>query len=96
MSETVYALYSCFKATRGFRDLDVDDAAQEVENLIKEWDPEVTVRGVYSTVGFSTSCAASSMSRSRNPRVALQQAYRAYTVSVIPRSPICSAPIRCR
>jgi hypothetical protein len=36
MSETVYALYVCCKATRGFRDLDVDDAAQEVENLIKE------------------------------------------------------------
>ena len=52
MSETVYALYACFKATRGFRDLDPDDAAQEVENLIKEWDGAVTVRGVYSTVGF--------------------------------------------
>jgi chlorite dismutase len=52
MSDTVYALYTCFKATRGFRDLDLDDAAQEVENLIKEWDPVVTVRGVYSTVGF--------------------------------------------
>ncbi len=38
MSETVYALYACFKATRGFRDLDADDAAQEVENLIKEWE----------------------------------------------------------
>ena len=52
MSETVYALYVCCKATRVFRDLDVDDAAQEVENLIKEWEPEVSVRGVYSTVGF--------------------------------------------
>jgi chlorite dismutase len=52
MSETVYALYVCCKAARGFRDLDADDAAQEVENLIKEWAPEVTVRGVYSTVGF--------------------------------------------
>ena len=52
MSDTVYALYVCFKATRGFRDLDLDDAAQEVENLFKEWDPSVTVRGVYSTVGF--------------------------------------------
>ncbi|HEX5627272.1 MAG TPA: chlorite dismutase family protein, partial [Actinomycetota bacterium] len=52
MSDTVYALYSCLKATRGFRDLDLDDAAQEVENLFKEWDPSVTVRGVYSTVGF--------------------------------------------
>ncbi|HEY8116653.1 MAG TPA: chlorite dismutase family protein, partial [Actinomycetota bacterium] len=52
MSDTVYALYACLKATRAFRDLDPDDAAQEVENLIKEWDPAVTVRGVYSTVGF--------------------------------------------
>jgi hydrogen peroxide-dependent heme synthase len=48
---TVYAMYPCFKATRGFRGLDLDDAAQEVENLVKALD-EVTVRGVYSTVGF--------------------------------------------
>ena len=27
MSETVYALYPCFKAEPGFRDLEVDDAA---------------------------------------------------------------------
>jgi chlorite dismutase len=52
MSETVYALYTCFKATRAFRDLDLDDAAQEVEDLVKRWNAEVTVRGVYSTVGF--------------------------------------------
>ena len=32
-------LYVCCKATRVFRDLDVDDAAQEVENLFKEWEP---------------------------------------------------------
>jgi peroxiredoxin len=51
MSGSIYALYPCFKASPGFRDLDVDDAAQEVENLVKEWDG-VTVRGVYSTVGF--------------------------------------------
>lgn len=51
MSDTVYAMYPCFKASHGFRDLDVDDAAQEVENLVKEWDG-VTVRGVYSTAGF--------------------------------------------
>ena len=48
---TVYAMYPCFKATRAFRDLDQDDAAQEVENVVKGWD-EVTVRGVYSTAGF--------------------------------------------
>jgi hydrogen peroxide-dependent heme synthase len=52
MSETVYALYTCFKATRAFRDLDLDDTAQEVEDLVKRWNAEVTVRGVYSTVGF--------------------------------------------
>ena len=52
MSETVYALYPVFKATASFRTLDVDDAAQEVENLFKEWADGVLVRGVYSTVGF--------------------------------------------
>jgi hydrogen peroxide-dependent heme synthase len=52
MSETVYALYPCLKATRAFRDLDQDDAAREVEDLFKTWDGLVTVRGVYSTVGF--------------------------------------------
>ena len=52
MSETVYALYPVFKATERFRDLDQDDAAQEVENLFKEWAGRITVRGVYSTVGF--------------------------------------------
>jgi peroxiredoxin len=52
MSETVYAMYPVFKASRAFRDLDVGDAAQEVENLFKEWDGRVSVRGVYSTVGF--------------------------------------------
>ena len=52
MMETCYALYTWFKSTRAFRDLDLDDAAQEVENLMKGWDGEVTVRGIYSTVGF--------------------------------------------
>jgi peroxiredoxin len=52
MTETVYALYPCFKATRAFRELDVDDAAQDVENLFKAWDGSVSVRGVYSTRGF--------------------------------------------
>ena len=52
MTETVYALYPVFKASRAFRDLDLDDAAQEVENLFKEWEGRVAVRGVYSTVGF--------------------------------------------
>lgn len=52
MSETVYALYPVFKAREAFRDLDVDDAAQEVENLFKAWEGRIAVRGVYSTVGF--------------------------------------------
>lgn len=52
MSETVYALYPCFKATRAFRDLDADDAARELEDLFKGWDGTVEVRGVYSTAGF--------------------------------------------
>lgn len=51
VAETVYAMYPCFEATRDFRGLDLDDAAQEVENVMKGWDG-VTVRGVYSTVGF--------------------------------------------
>ena len=51
MTETVYAMYPCFQATSAFRDLDMDDVAQDVENLFKGWD-EVTVRGVYSTRGF--------------------------------------------
>ena len=51
MSETVYAMYPCFRASASFRELDPDDAAQEVENLFKSWD-EVSVRGTYSTVGF--------------------------------------------
>ena len=52
MSESIYALYPCFKATRAFHELDADDAAREVEHLFKGWDGEVSVRGTYSTVGF--------------------------------------------
>jgi chlorite dismutase len=47
----VYAAYPCFKAGRAFRDLDHDDVAREVEDLVKGWEG-VSVRGVYSTVGF--------------------------------------------
>jgi len=50
MTETIYALYPVFKATRAFRELDLDEAAGEVEGLFASW--EVSVRGVYSTVGF--------------------------------------------
>ena len=52
MTETVYALYPCFRATPAFGELDVDDAAQEVENLFKAWNGTVSVRGSYSTRGF--------------------------------------------
>ncbi len=52
MTETMYAVYPVFRATEAFRELDADDAAQEVENLFKEWSDRVIVRGVYSTVGF--------------------------------------------
>jgi chlorite dismutase len=52
MTQTLYAMYPCFKATGGFRELDADDAAQEVDNLFKEWDGAPAVRGVYSTRGF--------------------------------------------
>ena len=52
MTESLYALYPVFKAQAAFRDLDADDAAQEIENLFKEWEGRIAVRGVYSTVGF--------------------------------------------
>jgi len=52
MSETVYALYPVFKATPAFREIDLDAAASEVEELFASWGDRVSVRGVYSTVGF--------------------------------------------
>ena len=52
MTEALYALYPVFKAQAAFQDLDPDDAAQEIENLFKEWEGRIAVRGVYSTVGF--------------------------------------------
>jgi hydrogen peroxide-dependent heme synthase len=52
MTETVYALYPVFKASKAFRELDVDEAAREVEELFAEWEGRIAVRGVYSTVGF--------------------------------------------
>jgi hydrogen peroxide-dependent heme synthase len=51
MSESVYALYPVF-AIDPEVELDPDYAAQEVENLFKELEGLVSVRGVYSTVGF--------------------------------------------
>jgi chlorite dismutase len=57
MTETTYALYPVFRATEALRGLsgaELDDAAQEIENLFKAWEREgrVHVRGTYSTVGF--------------------------------------------
>ena len=51
MSESLYATYPVF-AVDPDADLDPDDAAQEVEILFKELSEQVSVRGVYSTVGF--------------------------------------------
>jgi chlorite dismutase len=51
MSESLYAVYPVF-AVDPDAGLDADDAAQELENLFKELSDEVSVRGVYSTVGF--------------------------------------------
>ncbi len=55
MSDAIYALYPVFLATDEFRSLDSDElaeVAQEVENLYKDWEGRVDVRGTYSTVGF--------------------------------------------
>ncbi|HZD78873.1 MAG TPA: chlorite dismutase family protein, partial [Actinomycetota bacterium] len=50
MSESIYAVYPVYRY-RG-TPFDVDEAAQEVENLFKELSDQISVRGVYSTVGF--------------------------------------------
>jgi chlorite dismutase len=57
MTDTVYALYPVFKSAPSFRQVfgDADDrsrAAREIDDLIKSWEPSITVRGAYSTVGF--------------------------------------------
>jgi chlorite dismutase len=55
MTDTIFAMYPVFVAADEFRDLDTDGvvgAAQEIENLFKEWAGRVDVRGTYSTVGF--------------------------------------------
>jgi peroxiredoxin len=57
MSETTYTLYPVFRATEALRELtgaELDDAAQELENLFKAWEREgrARVRGTYSTGGF--------------------------------------------
>jgi len=55
MTDTIYALYPVFLASDEFRGLSSEDLAevsQEVENLYKDWEGRVDVRGTYSTVGF--------------------------------------------
>jgi peroxiredoxin len=57
MTETIYALYPVFAANPELRaELYEDDAlraaADEIEDLFKEWAGTVDVRGTYSTVGF--------------------------------------------
>ncbi len=54
-TDSIYASYPVFMATDDFRSLDSDELAevtQEVENLYKDWEGRVDVRGTYSTVGF--------------------------------------------
>jgi hydrogen peroxide-dependent heme synthase len=57
MTETTYALYPVFAASPELRaELFEDDAlrnaAEELEELVKDWAGRVDVRGTYSTVGF--------------------------------------------
>ena len=52
MSETVYSIYPVFRASGSPRPPDPDRAAEEVEELFREWKDRVKVRGVYSTTGF--------------------------------------------
>ncbi len=55
MNDSIYTLYPVFMATDDFRSLDSEELAevtQEVENLYKDWEGRVDVRGTYSTVGF--------------------------------------------
>lgn len=56
LSETTYAFYPVFRASedaRGMSPAQVDDAAQEVENLLKEFlERGLSLRGAYSTAGF--------------------------------------------
>ena len=57
MSDTIYASYPVFAASPDLRaELFEDDAlrnaAEEIEELFKDWAGRVDVRGTYSTVGF--------------------------------------------
>jgi peroxiredoxin len=55
MDELTYAMYPVFRTTDAMHRLgpdEVEDAAQETENLHKAWADRVSLRGAYSTVGF--------------------------------------------
>ena len=57
MSDTIYASYPVFAASQDlraevFEDDALRNAADEIEELFKEWAGRVDVRGTYSTVGF--------------------------------------------
>jgi chlorite dismutase len=55
MEDVTYAYYPVFRGAPELRDRsagDLDQMAHEAEILLKEWADRVTVRGVYSTVGF--------------------------------------------
>lgn len=51
MSDT-YAFYPVFKANPDVMEGEVPELTTEVEELFSDWHDRVTVRGVYSTVGF--------------------------------------------
>ena len=55
MEELTYAYYPVFRAAAELQSkpsADVDWMAHEAETMLEEWSKRVTVRGVYSTVGF--------------------------------------------
>jgi chlorite dismutase len=55
MDEAIYAYYPVFVGDPELADRprsDLDALAHEAEILLKEWSDRVTVRGIYSTVGF--------------------------------------------
>lgn len=51
MSDT-YAFYPVFKVDPEVMEGEVPELASEVEELFSDWEDRITVRGMYSTVGF--------------------------------------------
>lgn len=55
MTAVTYAYYPVFKGTSELRERpggDLDQLAHDADILLKEWSDRVSVRGIYSTVGF--------------------------------------------